>query len=96
MWGQATRASGAVGIRHDLATERSLGINGLSCTYVLTSEPIVGEMQIDLRRGDRPVTGLGLQRFEGHAGLAEPGEAGVAQLVTRRMLTARHGCGRRA
>jgi len=34
------------------------------------------------------VTGLSLECFEGHAGFAEPGEAGVTQLVTRRMLDA--------
>jgi len=35
------------------------------------------------------VTGLCLERFEGHAGFAEASETGVAQLVTRRMLEPR-------
>ncbi len=49
---------------------------------VLVGEPVGAEMQIDARRGDRPVTGLGLQRLDRHARFAQPGEAGVAQLVT--------------
>ena len=69
----------------DLAAEMAAWASMASSrTYVLAGEPVVGQMQVDLGRRDRAVTGLGLQRFERHAGLAEPGEAGVAQLVTGR------------
>ncbi len=53
---------------------------------VLAGEPVVGEMQVDARRLDRHVPGLCLDRFEFHPGLAEPGQAGVAELVARRPL----------
>ena len=39
------------------------------------------EVEIDPGRGDGAVSGLGLDGFDGHARLAQPGEAGVAQFV---------------
>ena len=44
-----------------------------------------GQVQVDPGRFDRGVPGLGLDRFQGHPGLTEPGQTGVAQFVTRRM-----------
>ena len=48
---------------------------------VLAGEPVVGEMEIDAGRLDRAVPGLGLHRLQRHARLAQPGQAGVAQLM---------------
>ena len=48
---------------------------------VLVGQPVDAEVQIDPGRGDGAVSGLGLDGFDGHARLAQPGEAGVAQLV---------------
>src|SRR5271165_5739466 len=45
-------------------------------------------MEIDPGRGDRAVSGLGLDGFDGHACLAQSGEAGVAQLVAGAMRQA--------
>jgi len=65
-----------------LPTEVALGVDGFSGAPVLAGQPVVGQVQVDLGGADRPVPGLSLQGFEGHAGLAKPREAGVAQLVT--------------
>ena len=48
---------------------------------VLVGQPVDAEVEIDPGRGDRAVSGLGLDGFDGHARLAQSGEAGVAQLV---------------
>lgn len=49
---------------------------------VLTTLPGRSTQAICANRG---VTGLGLDRLECHPGLPEPGQAGVLQLVTRRV-----------
>ena len=59
-----------------------LGLDGLGGAAVLVGQPVRPEVQIDPGRGDRAVSGLGLKGLEGHARLAQAGEAGVAQLVT--------------
>lgn len=43
-------------------------------------------MQIGAGGLDRAVPGLGLNRLERHPGLAQPGQAGVAQLVAGGVL----------
>jgi hypothetical protein len=49
---------------------------------------VVGQVQVDAGRLDRGMPGLGLHRLQRHAGLAQPGQAGVPQLVTGRVLQA--------
>jgi hypothetical protein len=39
------------------------------------------------------VTGLGLGRFQGHAGLSQPGEAGVPQLMAGQVRDVGAGAG---
>lgn len=38
-------------------------------------------MQVDPSGLDEPVPGLGLHRFQRHAGLTQPGQKGVAELM---------------
>src|SRR6266550_9379179 len=61
---------------------RRLGLDDLSGAPVLLGQPSVTEVQVELGRGDGAVPGLGPERLDGHAGLAQAREAGVAQLVT--------------
>jgi hypothetical protein len=58
-----------------------VGVDALGGSPVLVGQPVVGEVQVDSGRLDRGVSGLGLDRLELHAGLTEPGEAGVAELM---------------
>ena len=58
-----------------------LGLDGFGGPAVLVVEPVDAEVEIDPGRGDGAVSGLGLDGFDGHARLAQPGEAGVAQFV---------------
>lgn len=60
-----------------------LSVDRLGRSPVLVGQPVVGEMEVDLGGADRPVPGLGLDRFQGHAHFPQAGETGVAQLVTR-------------
>ena len=55
---------------------------------ILAGEPVVGEVQVDPGRLDRGVTGLGLDGFEFHAGFSQPGQTGVAKLMTGGSLQA--------
>ena len=59
-----------------------LGLDGFCGSAVLLGQPVHVEVQVDPRRGDGAVTGLGLDGFDDHPRLAQAGEAGVAQLVT--------------
>ena len=43
-------------------------------------------MKVDPGRLDRAVAGLRLDRFEGHAGFAQPGQTGVSKLMTGQTL----------
>src|SRR3546814_10635051 len=66
-------------------SDRCLCLDRLGGSCVLIGEPAVAEMQVDARRRDRAVTGLGLERLDSHAALTEPGEARVAQLMAGAM-----------
>ena len=63
-----------------------LRVDRLDRAPVLAGEPVVGQMQVDTGGFDRAVPGLGLDRLQRHPGLAQPGEAGVPQLVAGQML----------
>jgi hypothetical protein len=58
-----------------------VGIDGPDGLVVLVGQPVVGQVQVDPGRLDRDVPGLGLDGFERHARLPQPGEAGVSELV---------------
>jgi len=65
---------------------RSLGhlhrcLEGLDRLGVLLGEPIDAEVEIDPRRRDGAVTGLGLNGFDGHPSLTQSGEAGMPELM---------------
>src|SRR6266542_1564167 len=78
---RAARSSDRL-LRGDQFVDRGLvDVDEIGGAAVFAGKPVVGEVQIDAGRLDGAVTGLGLDRFQGHAGLAEPGQAGVAQLV---------------
>lgn len=63
-----------------------LGVDDLRSSAVLGGQPAISEMEVDPRGLDRGMPGLGLDRFQGHPGLAEPGQTGVAQFVAGGML----------
>ena len=65
-----------------------LGVDDLGGLAVLGGQPVIGQVQVDPGGLDRGVPGLGLHGFECHAGLPEPGQAGVAQLVAGRVREA--------
>ena len=48
-----------------------------SARPVLLGQPVVRQMQVDPRRLDRQMPGLGLHRLQRHPGLAQPGQTGV-------------------
>ena len=60
-------------------------VEGLHGLAVLLGQPVDAQVEIDPRRRDGAVTGLGLDGLDRHAGFAESGEAGVAQLVAGAM-----------
>src|ERR1017187_2611710 len=57
------------------------GVDELGGVAVLVGQPVVGQVQVDPRRLDRDVTGLGLDRLESHPGFSQSGQTGVAELV---------------
>ena len=63
-------------------SSRGVDVDQLGCSAVFAGEPVVGEVEVDAGRLDRAVPGLGLHRLQRHACLAQPGQAGVAQLMT--------------
>ena len=60
---------------------RRLGFDDLGRSPVLLGQPSVAEVQVELRRGDRTMPGLCLERFDGHACFAQTRETGVAKLM---------------
>jgi hypothetical protein len=58
-----------------------VGVDQRGGLLILLGEPVVGQVQVDAGRFDRAVTGLGLHRLQRHPRLAQPGQAGVAQLM---------------
>jgi len=71
----------------------ALGVDGLAGSAVLPGKPVVGQVQVDACGLDRAVTGLRLDRFQGHTGLTKPREAGVSELMTRQVLDPGPGAG---
>lgn len=49
---------------------------------VLLDEPAVRQVDVDAGGFDGAVSGLGLNRFQGHARLPQSGQAGVPELMT--------------
>src|SRR3546814_18560217 len=66
-------------------SDRCLRFDRLGRSFVLIGEPAGAEMQVDARRRDRAVTGLGLERLASHAALPAPGYARLAQLMAGAM-----------
>ena len=69
-------------VLHGEQLSRGVGVDALRGELLFDGEPVVSEVQVDPGRLDRAVAGLGPDRFERHAGLAQTSEVGVAQLVT--------------
>ena len=65
-----------------------LGIDGFGGAAVLPGQPVIAQVQVDAGGFDAGVPGLGLDRLQRHPSLPQPGQAGVAQLVTRRVRQA--------
>ena len=61
---------------------QSLSLNGLDRPPVLVGQPVRPQVEVDPYRRNGAVSGLGLNSLDGHTRLPQPGEAGVAQLVT--------------
>src|SRR5215218_6317622 len=74
-------------------TRQCLCIDCLAGSSVLSGKPVVSQMQVDPCRLDRAVPGLGPDRLKRHPRFAEPGEAGVTQLMTGQLLDAGPGAG---
>ena len=83
-----TRSSAwAVRTRRTLQPHR-LGLDRLGRAQILPGQPVVGQVKVDPGRLDRRVPSLGLDGFQRHPRLTEPGEAGVTELVARQVLQA--------
>ena len=56
---------------------------------VLGGQPVIGQVQVDPRRFDRGMAGLGLDRLKGHSRFSQASQTGMAELVTGGTLEAR-------